>query len=599
MDDENQRGLDRFAPLPSAGDRTVEMHNVTEQQPISPKGEKVVSTNPSPDVAMSGTSRNAKERPVTSETGVAPRITTRPLNSYTPQEPSYFYIGGSGNWDEHSHYASSNNLHVMPQAMYNDSSSMFYPPGYGYDSQMAYGQFSPFASPLSPITFDGQLFSPHQMHVPPPYYPPISPGPPHVTSTLPASQPELLPPRSSSQDNLIDSAFFGSGSGYFLPFGSFGADLSGSSSLGLYKFPGELGSSDSLQSHSSSLSSSKFMSPLTSRSAYPQPVGALGSYEQNVGQGFGLMSGSSSRQFAQSGSHQGTLRSNRIQFATDRSGKHERVRDTFGMPNDTFDLPSDRNRGPRASKQKGNGSPKDGSSSVIKGIESPSGLKSHQFNSPEFVTDYEHAKFFVIKSFSEDNIHKSIKYNVWASTPLGNRKLDATYREAKETDSICPVFLFFSVNASGQFCGLAEMIGPVDFEHDADYWHQDRWSGQFPIKWHIIKDVPNSHFRHILLENNDNKPVTHSRDSQEVKLQQGLEMLKIFKSYDAETSLLDDFNYYDEREKSLMEKKAKQRIYTTVNTAVLPPESINQLSENLADTLHMENGKNISRPDLV
>ena len=74
----------------------------------------------------------------------------------------------------------------------------------------------------------------------------------------------------------------------------------------------------------------------------------------------------------------------------------------------------------------------------------------------------------------------------------------------------------FQVNASGQFCGVAEMTGPVDFENDADYWQQDRWSGQFPVKWHIIKDIPNGRFRHILLDNNENKPVTHSRDSQEV-----------------------------------------------------------------------------------
>lgn len=72
------------------------------------------------------------------------------------------------------------------------------------------------------------------------------------------------------------------------------------------------------------------------------------------------------------------------------------------------------------------------------------------------------------------------------------------------------------VNASGQFCGVAQMVGPVNFEKDADYWQQDRWSGQFPVQWHIIKDVPNSRFRHILLKNNDNKPVTHSRDAQEV-----------------------------------------------------------------------------------
>lgn len=72
------------------------------------------------------------------------------------------------------------------------------------------------------------------------------------------------------------------------------------------------------------------------------------------------------------------------------------------------------------------------------------------------------------------------------------------------------------MNASAQFCGVAEMLGPVDFDKSVDYWQQDKWSGQFAVKWHIIKDVPNSQFRHIVLENNDNKPVTNSRDTQEV-----------------------------------------------------------------------------------
>ena len=30
------------------------------------------------------------------------------------------------------------------------------------------------------------------------------------------------------------------------------------------------------------------------------------------------------------------------------------------------------------------------------------------------------------------------------------------------------------------------MVGPVNFEKDAEYWQQDRWSGLFPVKWHII-----------------------------------------------------------------------------------------------------------------
>lgn len=170
---------------------------------------------------------------------------------------------------------------LLAKAMYNDNSSLFYPPGYGFDSQMAYGQFSPLASPLSPIMFDGQLFSPHQMPVNPSYYPPaVSPGPPHVTSTLPSSHTELMPSGSSSQENYDKTGF---GSGYYLPFGTFGGDLSGSG-LGLYQFTGEYGSGESQTSRSNSVDTSRYMSPLNSGTVYPQPMGILGPYEQNVAQ---------------------------------------------------------------------------------------------------------------------------------------------------------------------------------------------------------------------------------------------------------------------------------------------------------------------------
>ncbi|MFS8023647.1 putative YTH domain-containing protein [Helianthus anomalus] len=65
------------------------------------------------------------------------------------------------------------------------------------------------------------------------------------------------------------------------------------------------------------------------------------------------------------------------------------------------------------------------------------------------------------------------------------------------------------------------MVGPVDFKKSLKYWQQDKWIGYFPVKWHIVKDLPNSLLKHITLENNENKPVTNSRDTQEVKLEQG------------------------------------------------------------------------------
>ncbi|KAL4380348.1 hypothetical protein AHAS_Ahas04G0024500 [Arachis hypogaea] len=134
-------------------------------------------------------------------------------------------------------------------------------------------------------------------------------------------------------------------------------------------------------------------------------------------------------------------------------------------------------------------------------------------------------------------------------------------REAKsiQTGTKCPIFLFFSVNASRQFVGVAEMLGPVDFNKDMKFWKLYKYNGFFPIRWHIIKDVPNTQFCHIrIIVENENRDVTYTRDTQEIGLKQGLEMLNIFKSYSAKTSLLDDFDFYENREKLLRsDKKSK------------------------------------------
>ncbi|CAN6475567.1 unnamed protein product [Victoria cruziana] len=220
--------------------------------------------------------------------------------------------------------------------------------------------------------------------------------------------------------------------------------------------------------------------------------------------------------------------------------------------NESFVKMAKQNRGPRANRIKGSPTPEEISDKL-----SPA-IRRDQYNL-DLETDYDNALFFVIKSFSEDDVHKSIKYNVWASTPSGNGKLDAAFHHAEkescEKGCRCPVFLFFSVNASGQFCGLAEVIGMVDFKKSLDFWQQDRWNGFFPVKWHIIKDIPNSQFRHIILKNNENKQVTRSRDMQEIEFLQGLEMLRIFKNYAAKSSILDDFGYYERREKLLMNNR--------------------------------------------
>lgn len=192
---------------------------------------------------------------------------------------------------------------------------------------------------------------------------------------------------------------------------------------------------------------------------------------------------------------------------------------------------------------------------------------------------YPDAKFFIIKSYSEDDVHKSIKYSVWASTSNGNKKLDGAYHEAQTAG--CPVFLFFSVNASGQFVGLAEMVGTVDFTKSVEYWQQDKWTGSFPVKWRIVKDIPNSLLKHIILENNENKPVTNSRDTQEVKFDQGIEILKIFKGHSSRTCILDDFGFYESRQRIMQERKSK---HMHMNNKLVG-------SKKLADAVVTDEGK--------
>jgi hypothetical protein len=96
---------------------------------------------------------------------------------------------------------------------------------------------------------------------------------------------------------------------------------------------------------------------------------------------------------------------------------------------------------------------------------------------------------------------------------------------------------------------MAEMMSPVDYEHKTDVWQMsNKWQGKFEVKWIYVKDVPNQQFRNIRLENNDNKPVTNSRDTQEIPYEKGKLMLKTMHMYRDKTSIFDDFQYYESKQ---------------------------------------------------
>ena len=182
---------------------------------------------------------------------------------------------------------------------------------------------------------------------------------------------------------------------------------------------------------------------------------------------------------------------------------------------------------------------------------------ANDYNPKSFDLSPKNARYFVIKSFSEDDIHRSIKYEIWCSTDHGNKRLDAAF---KAQNGIGPMFLFFSVNGSGHFCGMAEMLSSVDYSNTGStVWVQDKFKGQFKVKWIYVKDVPNTQLRHIRLENNENKPVTNSRDTQEVPPEKGKMVLKILHGFKHTTSLFDDFVHYEKKQEEEDIKKKQHQ----------------------------------------
>jgi hypothetical protein len=538
-----------------------------------------------------------------------------PSMCYAPNYYPYYYGGGydaTGNdWNSYSRMMSADGVD-MNSGVYGDNGSVMYHNGYGYPQ---YGPYSPATSPVPTMGSDGQLYQLQQYRYPPCLQPLTANSAPY-TPIASADQKPLPVETANSNPNVVANGVVVKGSnGYAPPKPTYQSSFHSNNSYRKGEFPGPMSAPapayknprfglNSLSSPNPWLDGSAFSDgqqrPVANTTSFSKVNNVPTSRNHDYHPNSQYMGSYNPRPLSSMGTPQGYA--NRM-YPTKTFGQYgnnfrsgmgygPNVYDsrTYGHGWSSFD-PKSRARGRGYAYGTEN---VDGLNEVyrgprgkrnLKGLlpvtesvngqdEKPNGVVAtveedndktsvspdkDQFNGEGFPADYANAKFFIIKSYSEDDLHKSIKYNIWTSTANGNKKLGAAYQEAQQISGGCPIFLFFSVNTSGQFVGLAEMVGPVDFQKSFEYWQQDnKWTGSFPVKWHIVKDVPNTLLKHITLENNENKPVTNSRDTQEVKLELGLKMIKIFKDHASPTCLLDDIVFYEGREKSLQEKKVKQ-----------------------------------------
>jgi len=162
---------------------------------------------------------------------------------------------------------------------------------------------------------------------------------------------------------------------------------------------------------------------------------------------------------------------------------------------------------------------------------------------------------FIIKSFTEEDIHKAIKYKIWSSTNFGNSKLNNEFKAGKK------VFLLFSTFKANQFIGLAEMKSEVNFKNVFPLWARDNWKSTFEIEWVLIKDVHFREFRNVSCEkrekgvngeynfiNYSSKSLTNSPDCQLVPLNEAKEIIQVMIDFQNRNSILEHFEYYDRRQ---------------------------------------------------
>ena len=195
------------------------------------------------------------------------------------------------------------------------------------------------------------------------------------------------------------------------------------------------------------------------------------------------------------------------------------------------------------------------------------------------------SRFFVIKSFSEEDVHKSIKYGVWSSSKNGNLTLNDAFYSSHEKGG--EVYLFFSCNGSGRYSGLARMKSICDLNKSFELWTQDgKWMGLFEVEWIFIKDVPFKEFKdiNITMRDGEVKPVSNSRDTQEIPFEQGKIMVEKIDKYQNSNTILEHFEFYDIRQENY-EKNMKMKNNNFQNQQPLlqnknGPNNINNISNN-------------------
>ena len=134
----------------------------------------------------------------------------------------------------------------------------------------------------------------------------------------------------------------------------------------------------------------------------------------------------------------------------------------------------------------------------------------------------EGSQFFIIKSANRENIEKSKKNSVWATTFVNSNKLNEAFKKGK-------VILIFSANGAQSYQGYAIMTS-CTAETPSNLWQIEsniKLGGNFSVVWLCYCELSFSKAKHLQNTKKNNEPVNKSRDCTELPPFIGNELCKL------------------------------------------------------------------------
>jgi len=408
-------------------------HSIINAETISSDGKQVVAPITPTTVASQLVSTGATDQ----------HNVSSPLNIYAPQPQAHsFYYGGYNNvssseWEKNVQYLNQEGIEPGSNSTYSENPLMFHT-GYGFNPSGAYGgPYSPVTTPVPSAGGDGQLYSPQQYSITGHYYQqPLPPSLSFLNSPTPVSQGDFTMPAGMEQRGSFLPDPPNSNGALFEPkanynsHGTFSRN-SYSGNPGYYDFrhgfDGFVSSGpwpDWSNANETQNNVMSFYSPADS----PQPMSTHGSFghnvdpfasrlapqQQNSFYGYGSSINTIDRGYSHGGLYRGTNfgENGRNWIGNDKSTRRGKSDASLYSFNGTPDFLSEQSRGPRATKPRSSETEQYSQIDGRNRNNSTATVNNELYNQPDFAVEHKDARFFVIKSYSEDNVHKSIKYGL-------------------------------------------------------------------------------------------------------------------------------------------------------------------------------------------